>query len=219
MIKKRQKKRVMDFDEFIDCLSRGEVAKAAKMVTTRNVNCRSHLNFGVVLLLCRFGPDDPELLRHFAYLGASLEMVKRSSTSLHWATTHNKPKLVRALLDLGANVNTRNSWGLSALQWCRQDDQTCSILLLDAGAEIPFCPAMHKYQCFMTTREKARSASIAILCLHRLFSKSMTTRKKARSASVAILHRRHQQLFSKTKDVLRVVARCVWSTRGLNCWE
>lgn len=183
----------LDFVEFIDCLSSDKVAKAITMVTTRNMHSR-YLNRGVVSVFCENGPDDPELLRHFVGLSA-VDVL--GANSLHWAASSNKPRVLRALIDMGGNVNLQNTHdGSSPLEWTSVVHYECAKVLLDAGAKCKMnCMSSWEWKKFLSHREKARIATIAILCLPRC-----------------------QQLLSKSKDVLRIVARCVWSTRGHREW-
>lgn len=188
-----------DVTKFVSLLvSNPELAKS--MATRENVHTIFSFSHGVVSLLCSVGPDDPDLLHYFVGLGASLEMERATlgMGPLHLATEQKKPKLVRALLDLKTPPNIVGVHE-NALFWAYKNGasgETCGKILIDAGGakQRPNFedPVPEWALSFILKREKERANAIAILGLP-------TTSLKGNG-----------------KDVKRIIARCVWATRGHN---
>ena len=141
-------------------------------------------------------------------LGATLELdsAGKRQSPLHWAAYWGKPRLLRALLDLGTPVDILYERGRTPLLFALVSKKVeCARLLLDAGAQLRlvtennYCTIPQWARDFASAREHARAASLAMLGLLRCGSRVV-----GRSNGI---------------DVLRVVARCVWGTRGQQGWN
>lgn len=176
-----------------------------KFVNATNVNCVNFVGVGIVLFLSEHGPDDPSLLDYVISIGAKICTSDRKHSScflpLHVATFKGKPKIVRKLLDYGISPNQQDCFGDVPLNVAiRYDDkcptnvQLCAKVLIDAGANIPTwnheSSWIHE---FVATRENARGACIAVLGMN-----------KTKGPVVGC----------NGKDVLRMIGRCLWGTRG-----
>lgn len=200
----------VDFDAFVELLEKNDIVGAKAMIDTGNVLSTDRKGDGIVAILCWDGPDDPELLRHFVALGAPLEIQKNMRSfrisSLHYAAAQNKPKLIRSLLDIaGADcVNVLDPYGRTPLrQSFNSAFVECGKVLIDAGADLFIVGSMYRREWvseFVASREEARSASVVVLGLLRCSGA-------------------HKSLCGNGKDVIRIVARCIWSTRGHNGWK
>lgn len=192
----------LDFNSFKSYLNIGDIDAAKRLVTPANVQTRDRYDYGVLWYFCWYGPDDPGLLFHFMELGVTLELdsVGWRSSPLHQTAGCGKPRLLRALLDLGIPVDILNCDKVTPLFWSLMGDQVeCAWLLLDAGAQLSFVEKVGTFipewvREFVTKREQTRTSSVIILGLLRCNSK--VTGQNGR-------------------DVLKMVARCMWRLRGL----
>jgi uncharacterized protein len=65
--------------------------------------------------------------------------LKNGYTALIIAAAEGHTKVVKMLIDKGANVNLQDNEGMTALIWgCKADSQVANALL-DAGADIHLC--------------------------------------------------------------------------------
>lgn len=144
--------------------------------------------FDLLEVVCQQGHDDDfSLIGYFLAMGAC-----RMNNALHSAASYDKPKMLRALLDAGINVNRLGRSGKTAFHFamvwnCRQ----CIKVLIDAGATPPV-DAEEWITEYIDERSTMRSSCIVMMALNR-----------CRSA-----------YSGANKDVLRMIARCVWSARG-----
>lgn len=190
---------VIDFKTFNNHLENNDVEAAKRMVTIENANIRTPAGYNVLSFVCAHGPDDPELLHHCLSLGAVMckdtcvdcVSVRDCWSPLHFASNKGKQKLVRAIIDFGVNVNICDHHGAGPIQYAHP---RCILQLLDAGAKLKEKHTPQFAQTFLDSRIRARSAAIAILVLPRY----------------SIIG---------SKDVFRIIARCVWETRKHECWE
>lgn len=205
------------FDVFAKLLENGDINGARHLFAYPSATLKGVQGHGVLTHVCEFGPDDPDLLRHFIEMGATLELDSSHIRGgpIHSAAATNKPKMLRMLLDLGTPANLfsyrytplDNTFGFNSgelanafafkLLICYEESRMCAKILLDAGAQLSECKRdvpqwVHEY---VSTRKKTRAASIAILGL-----------LVCKSSVISCVGR----------DILRVLARCVWSMRGLN---
>lgn len=195
----------IDFTRLMCSFEDRNIVQALSCVTHENVMNLDPQGDCVLVYLCWVGPDDPDLLRHFIKLGASLSASK-GFTPFQMAARENKPKLLRALLDYSdaanyMNLRTTHHY-TSPIEFCcnGQDKIECAKILIDAGAKLPKQKHIGVVldvvlQNFIETRRTTRSAAIMILGL-----------KRCRSSVLG---------GGNGGDILRVIARCVWSTRGL----
>lgn len=193
----------MDFHALRNLLDDNNVEALKQLVTTTNTNEKDEDNEGIIMRLCRcFEYDDPDLLHLFIARGASLDAYGFYSP-LHIATHNDKPMLVRALLDVGLFVllNTHDYDKDTPLDCALrlQQSKRCARELVDAGAKPNNCTklflASEWLQTFIAKRENARTAAIIFLGLLRCNSGVLRSSKNGR-------------------DVLLIVARCIWSKRG-----
>jgi hypothetical protein len=205
-------KGVLDFHALESLIQSGQYAKAKSIVTPNNVHSRDEYGRGVVLHLCEVGivPKDEELelLRHYMEQGATLELDQEYSV-LHTAAFQRKPWLLRKILDLGFPIDYTDFCGRTVLRyifmWYPSKDPTgmckiCIQILLDAGAAIPIetdWPPPQWVPEFIANRESARTSAIAVLG-------ALSCRSRVLGPLNGI-------------DVLRIVSRCIWESRGW--WE
>lgn len=187
----------------------GGDAEAAKLiVTSENADKRDEHGRGVIWHLMYNGPDNPDLLHDFLQKGATLHAPSVDDTSyppLHQAAKYKRKKMLLALLDGGYPVDYDHC-GLTPLDVVLSGSIYFSKkivkILLDAGAKI-YNPV---YRCedgdrniawakrYQHHREQTRMSAIIVLGL---------VMKKSRIVGRC-----------NGRDVLRMIARCVWSTRG-----
>lgn len=189
----------LDFNVFDAHLECGATEAALSLVTKENARSLDINGFGVMVSFCANGPDNPEMLRRLMDLGVPLH-DKRTPTPIFEAVASNKTKLVRFLLDIGTHVDTRSNDGNTALDYALMlpVGKECVRLLLDAGANIQ---KLHNgipqwAHEFIETRKKVRDAAIVVLGVLRCCGANA------------------KMLCGNGKDVLCVIARGVWSTRG-----
>lgn len=149
--------------------------------------------------VCIHGHDDDaaSLIRYM------YEMDPKATNALYNCAARNKHKMIRELLDVGENVNkprlaNRQTALWHALKWKSNE---CARVLVDAGARIPSNDeAQFIWECvdvpqwvwdFKKTRNATHAGCIIVLGLNRCCRRRDTN-----------------------KDVLRIIARCVWATRG-----
>lgn len=194
------------FLKFANCLKYNDIDAAKQLVTCLNVNDRApHID--VIDCICSDGPDNPALLRYFMDLGYVFkhESLLFSSSPLYVAATHCKPNLLRALIDMRKPEQFVLD---AALGFALLDDdryhknRLCACILVDAGARRDetkwrYLLSSDWVYDFATARKNARTASLIVLSIKRLHS-----------GIIGI----------NANDVLRIIARCIWSTRGHKRW-
>jgi ankyrin repeat protein len=87
----------------------------------------------------RFVTHDP------AVLNARMSRNEHHRTSLHHAAAKNRTRMVRLLLDLGADVNATDATGATALTTAAQENADPGIvsMLQEAGAKVDFIAALN----------------------------------------------------------------------------
>lgn len=186
----------IDFMKLIRYFEDNNIEEALRIVTRENILSRDRSGDGVLVYLCRKGPDDPSLVRHFVGLGAETSALGIGWSPLQIAANYHKPKLLRALLDVNIkDVNVVTQFrSAQILYFSPKQHCECIRILVDAGSEIPAYLNVFLHE-FVTKRNETRTAAIMILGL-----------KRCRSRVIGK---------SNGGDVLRLIARAVWSTRGL----
>lgn len=199
---------VLQFYEFGQLLENKDINSAKKLVTAKNVRARNPAGWGIVVHVCWFGPDTDEgldLLHYVLNLGASLDLKAEGKrwSPLHSAAWHGKPKLARELVRLGLPVDIKNTNSETPLCLALANNQNIvAKVLLDCGANLELIrkdePFFKKeiplwFNTFVLTRNERRQASIAILGLLRCNS---------------------EVLKPNGKDILQIIAKSVWGTRG-----
>ncbi|HIJ84747.1 MAG TPA: ankyrin repeat domain-containing protein [Magnetococcales bacterium] len=83
-------------------------------------------------------PRDPEIVTALVYQGRYLDaMDLQGRTTLMWAAEHGETALVERLLLSGADVNTADWWGRTALSLALENDhRKISALRSEHGANI-----------------------------------------------------------------------------------
>lgn len=208
----------IDFDVFNYQLDRARHAPTAEqqmsafikldeMVTPENVLSRDEANEdGVIAHISGGCENDHEidgiLILMFLARGASLELdVSKIHhyTPLHFAAWYGKSSVIKLLLDVGVPRDILDAKKHTALYWasCKANNECCNVLV-DAGAQLMTKHRHHSVMYnsdFLRSRECARVASCVILALKRC--KSNVLRNSGNG-----------------NNVLLVIARCVWQTRG-----
>lgn len=200
---------VLNFDMLYMLIQSGNLAEAKLLVTPSNVQSRDGHKRGVLSHLCEIGEipkdDELELLRHYMEQGATFELDNGHSV-IHKAAFQRKPWLLRKLLDYGFPIHHTDYYKRPVLRyifmWYPRDDPTgkckiCIRILLDAGATIPpetDWPPPPWVPNFVAGRDCARTSAIIVLGV-------MRCRSKVLGPCNGI-------------DVLRIVARCIWASRG-----
>jgi ankyrin repeat protein len=94
--------------------------------------------------------ERPDEVRHFvtrdpAVLTSRMSRNEHYRTPLHHAAAKNRPRTVRLLLDLGADVNARDATGATALTTAAQENADPGIvsMLQEAGAKLDFIAALN----------------------------------------------------------------------------
>lgn len=199
-----EEKGAFDFRLFEAFLKKHDEKAALDMVTPLNSHCRVSFGYGIVSHFCEFGSDDVESLHRLLKCGASLEL---DSDRLRWNPLHevayrNKPKLTRVLLDLCVPVDILTKHLRTPLHFAISStypSYACAFILIDAGAQINKIQynVPPWVQNIVAKRASSRSASLALLCVGRCGGKT----------------------YGNGKDVFCIIARCVWSTRGVLHWS
>lgn len=80
---------------------------------------------------------DEASIRSLVAAGADVNLGERSRFPLRAACAHNRPAIVRLLLELGADVNSTSLEGTTALHWvCHTGNLPVAHILLDHGADV-----------------------------------------------------------------------------------
>jgi ankyrin repeat protein len=94
--------------------------------------------------------ERPDEVRHFvtrdpAVLTSRMSRNEHYRTPLHHAAAKNRPRTVRLLLDLGADVNARDATGATAMTTAAQENADPGIvsMLQEAGAKLDFIAALN----------------------------------------------------------------------------
>lgn len=204
----------IDFMYLEKALSEDDVEGVKRHVTRHNVNNVNTSEVGVVSYVCSYGVDDrDELIMYFVELGISHHLLE-NITSYFWGTMHraairSKTNIMKALINLGVPVdsNGKNKKStplfhalLSHMYPNTNEKKKTVIFLLDHGANpdlIEEKELLPQYaRDFINHRQTTRHASIIILGLHRCYNG------------------RKNVLQHNGKDVLSMIARCLWSLLG-----
>lgn len=196
-------------DSFFNELTRYTVlndAKALRLLVTReNGHLRDEDGCGVIWhYMYHSNVDDTDLLHHFVRCGATLDAPRLCLcySPLQQSVAFKKPKIMHELLfSLHYPVNCCHG-GQTALKVALENKDVASAkILLDAGAtfgssqiESGRSTVVSGLKRFVLNREQSRATSLIIIGLN-----------VVRSSIVGI---------GNGRDVLRMIGRCVWSTRG-----
>lgn len=176
----------MDITLFDDHLKNKAIDEAKKIASASPRACGELWHF------CLCGSENQTMLA---------ALVKRSGLDLQAHAQRgaplNKPAIVRKLLDLGMDVNYTTSMGLSPLfvALCHKQVPVARILLDAGGTCGMYDMGRRSYiDDFFWYRLSTRNAAVAILCLQRCGARVLGNHNGP--------------------DILRMIARCVWSMRG-----
>lgn len=193
------------FEAFRWLLHEGKFDKVLKLATDI-VKLRDEDDDGVIWYVCAYAPDVDEsvqLIHKLVALGAALEIKPKTSfysrrNPIHVVCWKEKPKLLHTLIELGSPIELRCGNGWTALHHAISVQSVeCVKILLDAGAQLSLCVSNFVPTWVTTLAEKRtriRNVSIVLLGMIKISSTS---------------------LCGNGRDVLRMIARCVWSMRAL----
>lgn len=190
-----------DFDAFSSHLYERNVDDA-KLMIANNTDVSDVHGDGLVWYICAYGPNDPDLLKFCVEEHGSESLrigtITKFGSPIHQAARWRKPKLVRTLLDFGVPVDHADSRSGTPLRCAMLNYDNESIkILLDAGAQLSHIAddvVPYWVHVFLLHRTNARNTVYSLLCVAKI-------------------------LGGEEKDVMRIIARCVWSTRYEECWE
>lgn len=179
-----------------------------QLVTKENVALWHHTGpfFDYLMLL----NDDHvlDMIDHCVAIGCFKEYCANcvSCAPIHAAILGDcKPPVIRKLLDYGVDVNMKNKYGNRPLDLYLDDngfhddaDKQTIRMLIDAGGKTDKkrLGPPHPSMVFVAQRDASRSAALIVLGLNRCDC----------------------DCWGNGRDVLRVIARCVWSLRGHLDW-
>lgn len=182
------------------CCVRNDVDGIKLIAESKDISQVFSDGSSVTWMFLQYVPENPEILKILLENGAP----RTSNSTYHFpplmkATSLSKWISMRVLLNAGCNVNEPHQHQRAIDIAIDNNDITGLKLLLDAGANpsyarrqnVPFW--VHE---FMSNREQTRSQCICVLGLKRVRSRSLGC--------------------ANGTDVLRIIARCVWETRGHN---
>lgn len=210
----------LDVDAFLKLVEKGMIADAMLLVNPTNVkDAHRSTKRGVISMVCssHLIGDDPDLVATLVRLGAPIIDPDKGVVWLqpiHYTAISDKPKVARLLLDLGVPVDFSSNGEIefTPLRWACDNGNgapnlRCAKVFIDAGATITIMkesPPIYFSNkegllpnClvdFIATRTERRLVCIIVLGFHRCRSKIIGSRNG--------------------KDILRMIARCVWETRG-----
>jgi ankyrin repeat protein len=103
------------------------------------------LNLWSAIALDRLDEVRAMIARDPALLGARMSRNEHHRTPLHHAAAKNRPRMVRLLLDLGADANAADANGANALATAAQEHADAGIvaMLLGADATLDFVAAVN----------------------------------------------------------------------------
>lgn len=150
--------------------------------------------------------DDPDFVSQFVEMGIPL-MDESRWHALHYAALFHKPSLMRYFLDLAPEcVNSRTNTGRTIMDISlSQSFYKVIPLLVDRGAK------------------RGNETMLIIQKQAHLLEQLQQARKFARTRAVIVcglLRCRACVIRGNGMDVLRMIARCIWSHRGLvSYWD
>ena len=105
----------------------------------------ARLNLWSAIALDREGDVRGFIAHDPSLLGARMSRNEHHRTPLHHAAAKNRPRMVRLLLDLGADPNAGDALGATALTTASQEhaDPAIVTMLLAAGAPLDFMSALY----------------------------------------------------------------------------
>lgn len=165
----------------------------------------------IIRSVCRYGPDDPTIIQYFLGLGAPLYTCWSTrpfyKASIYYAAFNGNVKQIQELVRVGVSVdfNDRKTVLSCVLKklwngsfYNNEDLVRSAICLIDLGAKyVPLSEEFMWIQEFVESKHATQHACIIILGLQRCC-------------------RNDNVLQGNGKDILRVIARCLWSLRGFN---
>jgi ankyrin repeat protein len=122
--------------------------RTVKLLLERGANAGEHNNVGVSPLIAGAASGDLETVRLLLDAGAKLDdlpgmhdpgvtdLAAGLRTPLMWAAYHNDVRMVRVLLDRGADPNRSTYFGTPLSQACWNDGFEAAELLIDRGADV-----------------------------------------------------------------------------------
>lgn len=187
------------FQDFGDLLSMRKHVAAKALITFENATAEQ-LAVNFVWLLCKYGDDDPDMLVYLVDKGCPFILKKQGDhTCLSIAAKKGKHKIVKKLLDLGVDANEKNHYGCTSLQCIEKNNEgtrLCAMHLLDAGAAAAPNTIIAQWISDLANQRKATHTLVILLL------------GLQKCCSTVLAH--------NGKDVLRMIARVIWSHRSIN---
>ena len=189
----------------------GDATLFKEFVKSADVETWNKYRSKVVSDFCYGNVDDPSILDMLMEKGARfyLEWVDFLHTPNLLEAVGN-PKLLRKLLDFGSNPNSQNKDGSASLTHAR------TMYVLYANSPYKYARAISSLISSMKVLVDAGGK------LNEYFPKCIldfeANRLRIRSTSIAILgsiKTNSKVIGENGKDVLKIIARCLWSLRGL----
>lgn len=179
----------MNIQVLLDFLRKRDIDGVKRLITRENVESEWYCGKNAIWVVCTFTRDDDASLAHYlgtTYPGSPFSGILRA------LAYYGRTKMIRELLDLGVvdekpTLESPYAAVDIAVIWMKYES---AFVLLDAGAKCGVNPPKWVID-FIDVRNAAREAAMVVLGLQRCGT-----------------------LFVVSRDALRIVARCVWSTRG-----
>jgi len=114
----------------------GDLAKFRQMLGTADVNSRTEKILQTALMVAAQSGWE-QIAAELIRAGASLDLVDQNGdTALHYAADFKQPRMMKLLLDAGANPNIQDKWKQTPLIMCASDhDWDGFSLLMDKKAD------------------------------------------------------------------------------------
>lgn len=193
----------LDFGKFVWLLMGQKYEEAKVFVKPENIKSQDQNNRGILWYVCAYGPDDPWLLRYFRQVMRVpfFDETNDREGLLFQSVGRCKPKVARALIDMGVEVDARIClFRRTVLEMFIFDGFMSGSMkiLIDAGAKVPQKAEDGWSGVFQKGRALARGTTIGILGLRRCGARVVGK--------------------SNGGNVLWLIARCLWSTRCDDIW-
>ena len=196
----------MSWVEASNVLRCGDATRIRNYFTTANANICSARGFTPLHAVCENNlTDSAVLVCHLLDCGADINAHDRDGWSaLHSAAWTRNLNCLRVLLRRGASMEPKDLNGLTPLAMTLDRGyRECATLLLDWGAQLSLVGVDVEVpewaRTYVGGRERARMAAVVLL----------GSRRKHRSPVLA----------SNAMDVIRLIAKVLWSTRGDEAWQ
>lgn len=204
----------VDFNAFIRCLRvfdmhkrPHEIEDAMSMVTEQNAHHVAHWNNkGLLWFACLYCGDIAalkQIVNHLTKMGAAFDPECFANCCVNVERVV-PPVILRFIIDTFSPATINHNWGRNccALYYAFDYDQVeCAKILLDFGAKL---------------ENVIEDDSVSIPQWAKDFDAG---REKTRAATLVVLGAsKTSKINNRNRDVMRIIARCIWSTRGYEIW-